>query len=211
MPEGQTYIVQKGDSIPSIAKANGFFWKTIWNHGKNAGLKNKRKNPTVLCAGDEVFIPPLEKKTESKGSDSTHKFKVKGEPVKVAMKLYKSDGKPRANEAYELMLEKGKVLKGNTDGSGVLKAAIPNDLKQAMLKLSNGKEQHPLSIGGLDPVDEVSGIQHRLGNLGFDCPDHGDVCDATKRAIENFQAQNKLDVTGEVTDALKNKLLDFTQ
>ena len=55
---------------------------------------------------------------------------------------------------------------------------------------------------------EVDGVRHERG---LDCPDHGEICDSTKRAIENFQAQNKLDVTGEINDALKNKLKEFTQ
>lgn len=209
MPE-ETYIVSKGDSIPSIAKAKGFFWKTIWNHGNNSALKSKRKNPNVLFSGDEVYIPALVTKSETKGTDARHKFKRKGEPVKIVIKLFKSDGTPRKNEAYVLAIEK-KEYKGNTDGEGQIKQSIPNDAKSGMVTLTKTHESFPISIGGLDPVDEVSGVQQRLNNLGFDCPDSGQHDDATTRALENFQAQNKLDVSGKIDDATKSKLMEFTQ
>lgn len=209
MPE-ETYIVSQGDSIPSIAKRKGFFWKTLWNHGNNAGLKGKRKNPNVLAPGDEVYIPALQTKAEAKGTDARHKFKRKGEPVKIAIKLFKTDGTPRANEPYVLEIEK-KEFKGSTDGDGQIKQAIPNDARSGVITLTKTKETIPISIGGLDPVDETSGVQQRLNNLGFDCPDSGQLDDATARALENFQAQNSLDVTGKIDDATKNKLLEFTQ
>jgi hypothetical protein len=205
-----TYTANQGDSIPSIAKDQGFFWKTIWNHGNNASLKSKRKNPNVLFPGDEVFIPELETKSESRGTDASYKFKRKGEPVKLKLKLLKSDGKPRSNEAYVLTVN-GKDLKGNTDGDGVLKQFIPNDAKSGMLKLNNGKECFPVRIGALDPIGEISGIQQRLSNLGFDCAESGTLDDATRRALSNFQAQNSLEVTGKADDATKGKLADLTQ
>ena len=205
-----TISANQGDSIPSIAKDHGFFWKTIWNHGNNANLKSKRKNPNVLLPGDEVFIPELETKTESRGTDGHFKFKRKGEPVKIKIKLLKSDGKPRANEAYVLTV-KGKDLKGNTDGDGMLSQYIPNDAKDGVLKLNDGKECFPVLIGALDPLDEITGIQQRLSNLGFDCGDSGKLDDATKRALSNFQTQNNLEVTGKADDATKGKLAELTQ
>lgn len=205
-----TYVADQGDSIPSIAKDHGFFWKTIWNHGNNAALKSKRKNPNVLFPGDEVFIPELETKTETRGTDAHHKFKRKGEPVKIKIKLLKSDGTPRSNEAYVLTVA-GKELKGNTDGDGMLKQFIPNDAKEGILKLNNGKECFPVRIGGLDPIDEITGIQQRLSNLGFDCQESAELDDATQRALSNFQAQNDLEVTGKPDSATKGKLSDLTQ
>ena len=206
-----TYIAAQGDSIPSIAKDKGFFWKTIWNHGNNASLKSKRKNPNVLFPGDEVFIPELETKDFSKGTDAKHKFKRKGEPVKIILKLLKSDGKPRANIPYVLTVE-GKDYKGNTDGDGIIKQFIPNNAKTGMLKLDNDPNQcFPVRIGALDPIDEITGIQQRLSNLGFDCDETGQLDDATVRALSNFQAQNNIDVTGKPDDATKGKLADLTQ
>jgi hypothetical protein len=212
MPDDEEYYyeVAPGDSMPSIAKETGFFWETLWNHANNADLKAKRKNPNVLFAGDQVFIPKLETKTESKPTDAQHKFRRKGVPVKLVLKLLKSDGSARANEAYVLTVN-DKDLKGNTDGDGVLKQYIPNDAKEGILKLNDGKECFPVRIGALDPIDEISGIQQRLANLGFDCEETGQLDDATQRALVNFQAANKLDPSGAPDDPTKAKLLELTQ
>ena len=52
------YIIKQGDYLPKIAQENGFYdYLTIWDHGKNAQLKSKRKNPNVLAPGDELHIP----------------------------------------------------------------------------------------------------------------------------------------------------------
>jgi hypothetical protein len=204
------YEVESGDSMPSIAKQTGFFWETLWNHDKNADLKEKRKNPNVLLAGDQVFIPELEPKTFSKAADAQHKFRRKGVPVKLVLKLLKSDGEPRANEAYVLTVN-NKDLKGNTDGDGVLKQYIPNDAREGILKLDDGKECFPVRIGALDPVDTVTGLQQRLANLGYDCEETGQLDDPTVRALTLFQAANQLDPSGAPDDATKAKLLEFTQ
>ena len=53
-----------GDCFNSISYDRGFFWETLWNHGKNAGLKSKRKDPNILKEGDIVHIPDLTVKEE---------------------------------------------------------------------------------------------------------------------------------------------------
>ena len=200
----QIYTVGANESIPSIAKENGFFWKTLWNHPDNADLKAKRKDPNILMQGDQVTIPDLTLRQESGATEARHTFQLKGEPHIFKLRLTRMN-KPRANEAYVLKLD-GKLIRGQTDGNGLLQHPIPGNAKGGTLLLQNGKEQYPICIGGLDPVDEVSGIQHRLNNLGFPCELDGNLGPRTQRALKQFQAQNKLPTTGKPDDATKGKL-----
>jgi hypothetical protein len=200
----QTYIVGADESIPSIAKDNGFFWRTLWNHPDNAALKAKRKDPNVLMEGDEVTIPDLRLRQESGATEARHTFQLKGEPHIFKLRLMRMN-KPRANEAYVLKLD-GKLIRGQTDATGLLQHSIPGNAKGGLLLLKNGKEQYSICIGGMDPVDEISGIQHRLNNLGFPCELDGNLGPRTKRALAQFQAQNKLPTTGKPDDATKGKL-----
>jgi|SRR5579863_2562921 len=200
-----TFIVSPGDSIPSIAKENGFFWETIWNHPQNAALKAKRKDPNVLSPGDEVFVPDLDLKEENRPTNAKHKFKLKGEQVKFKLQLLMM-GEPRANEAYTLVVD-GKPYKGTTGGDGKLEHVIPADAKSGKLQLKGGKEEYPVRIGHLNPIDDVSGVQQRLNNLGFNAgSEDGEMSDATTGAIKAFQKKYQLTVTGQMDGATKSKL-----
>ena len=198
----------QGDSIPSLATENGFFWETIWNHPENAQLKAKRKTPNQLMPGDEVFIPELRIKRVSKGTDGKYKFKRKGVPARLKIQ-FKLLGEPRANEPYVLDID-GTTVKGTLDGNGVLDQFIPPNAKGGKVMFNGGKEVIPIRIGHLNPVDETSGIQQRLNNLGFACgSEDGELDDATRAALRAFQEAHGLNPTGEPDAATKGKLSEL--
>jgi N-acetylmuramoyl-L-alanine amidase len=200
-----TVTVDLGDSIPSLAKENGHFWRTVWDHPQNLQLKTKRKDPNVLSPGDEVFIPEIEVKEESRPTDQRHKFKFKGEAVKFKVRLLLM-GEPRKNEPYVLDVD-GKLINGTTDGDGQLEHVVPANAKAGRLILKGGAEEFPLRFGHLNPIDEVSGVQQRLNNLGFHCgSEDGEAGDAFKAAVSAFQARYNLPATGEVDGATRAKL-----
>lgn len=204
------WTVGRDDDISSIADANGFFWETLWNHPENSALKNKRRNPNVLCPGDEVFIPELQTKQESVESEQKHTFRRLGVPAIISIKLMDS-GEPRANIDYVLEVE-GETIRGTTDGDGVIETRVPPDAREGRLILSGGKEIHTVCIGGLDPVEEVRGLQQRLANLGYDCyPFTGVIDRKTRRAIINFQSDHNLEITGKSDAATQKKLLELMQ
>lgn len=202
------HICGRGDSIPSIAMAYGFFWETIWDHGENADLKAKRKDPNVLFPGDEVFVPEKRRKDVTRPNEARHSFVRKGEPHKLKLTL-KSMGQARANEDYVLVVGRER-FSGKTDAEGKIEHVIPGDASTGTLILRGGKERHTVSVGRLDPDSEVSGIQQRLSNLGFPCGrDRGEMNDATQQALKEFQAKHDLKVTGEIDGATKGKLREF--
>ncbi|HUT35060.1 MAG TPA: peptidoglycan-binding domain-containing protein [Planctomycetota bacterium] len=201
-------IASQGDSIPSLAKEHGFFADTIWNHGENADLKALRKDRNVLAPGDEVYIPDKRLRDESRPTDAKHRFKRKGEPQRLKIKLLCS-GRPRANEDYVLRFP-DQIVQGKTDAEGKIEQRVPGDVHEALLLLRGGKEQYSIRIGELDPVDAVRGVQQRLSNLGFPCGSGaGEMDDETRDALKKFQAKNDLSVTGEADDATKGKLREF--
>lgn len=200
-----TMTVDQGDSISSIAKDNGHFWKTIWEHGQNSGLRSKRKDPNVLFPGDEVFVPDIELKEENRGVNQRHKFKLKGEECKFKMKLLMM-GEPRANESYILNLD-GKLIKGTTDGDGMIEQVVPADAQSGKLILGDGKEEYEIRIGHLNPIDEISGVQQRLNNLGFSAgAEDGELSDDLAAALTAFQNRYHLPANGQLDSATKSKL-----
>jgi N-acetylmuramoyl-L-alanine amidase len=199
------YTVQQGDCIWSIAKTAGLPPLTIWNHPNNAALKSSRKNPNILYPGDTVFIPDLNPGTFSKPTDQQHKFQVNGSTAKLRLRLLDNQ-KPRSGESYTLNVN-GKKLSGQTDGDGWLEQMIPADAMEAQLLLNGGAEKHILKLGSLDPVDQVTGIQARLQNLGLYMGEvDGEMDDETTAALIGFQNKNNLQATGEADSATQAAL-----
>lgn len=85
MPNEHT--VAPGECISSIAFQHGFFWETLWEHGDNAELKEKRKDPNVLHPGDVVMIPDLTLKEESCATEQVHEFRLKGVPARLNIQV----------------------------------------------------------------------------------------------------------------------------
>jgi|SRR5271170_2610544 len=216
------YTVKQGDCMSSIAVENGFFWQTLWNLSENAALKTKRKNPNVLLAGDKVFIPDLRVKNESRASGTKYTFVRKGVPEKLRMKLVDANHKPRANLDYIIVID-GNSQRGTTNSAGEITQSIPPGAKVGKLIIQpptppqTGKGAPPpkkprreitkLQLGHLDPISEVTGLKSRLANLKFyRGPIDGNVDDATKQALSNFQKRKGLPVTGVADDATKSLL-----
>lgn len=205
--------------MSSIAYEHGFFWETLWNLPENADLKSKRVDPNVLLAGDTVHIPDLGVKQHPGATSQRHKFKLKGVPETLSMKLLDLKGQPRASLGYTIVID-GASHAGTTDENGVLKESIPPNAKAGKIIVpslpgSDGKpvpgrpatQTIKLQLGTLDPVSEPSGVQARLANLGFyQTPADGNTDDALKKAISTFQAKQGLPVTGIADDATKAKL-----
>jgi N-acetylmuramoyl-L-alanine amidase len=201
-----THTVAQGDCMTSIAEDHGFFWKTLWDHPQNQGLKDKKRDPHALMPGDTVFIPDKREKTFDKPTGKRHVFKRKGVPAKLHVRIL-SGGEPRANEPFVLDVD-GVKKTGRTDGDGVVDVAIPARAKAGTLVVGEGASAvtYQLALGHLDPVSEVSGVQARLANMGFPCETTGEMDDQTKNALRSFQGKKGLAVTGELDDPTKDAL-----
>jgi N-acetylmuramoyl-L-alanine amidase len=119
-------------------------------------------------------------------------------------------GEPRADEPYEMRIGLD-TWNGNLDGEGMLIVQVPVDATEAEVWVGNDEEtvrrRYELQIGHLNPVEEVSGVQQRLNNLGFFCaPDDEVEGESTQAAVEAFQASRGLDPTGVVDDDFKQGL-----
>ena len=205
MPE--EYIVAQGDCIESIAYAKGFFWETLWNHPDKAELKQSRKDPNVLLEGDRVVIPEREAKEEAGGTEARHRFKLKGVPSELNLVIKNCD-EPRANEPYKLEID-GVLYSGTTDGEGRIKHSIPPDATGGRLLVGKEGEEteYALSLGHIDPITEISGVQARLSNLGFYAGAvDGQNGPGTEQAIRVFQSKFELPVTGQMDDATRDQL-----
>jgi N-acetylmuramoyl-L-alanine amidase len=185
------YVTQ-GQCLLSIASETGHHWNTIWNDPANAELRSRRR-PNILLPGDAVTIPPIEPRTESGATEQRHRFRRRGEPAVLRLTLL-DNGEPRANAEYVLTID-GERREGRTDGEGTLAEPLPCGARRAVLRI--GEEELDVQLGGVDPIEEPSGVRQRLENLGFAGPD----------AIRRFQESRGLEATGEADQATRDRLL----
>lgn len=199
--------VSDGDCFVNISKQEGFYWETIWNHPENAKLRSKRKHLNIIKADDEIYIPDLTIKEVSRETDKRHRFQVKGYPVRFTLTLMNL-GEPRANENYTLIVD-GDSRNGRTDDSGTLRERIPPQARTGLLLLGEKQEEFTINFGYVDPIDEISGVQRRLQNLGFY---EGEIDDQlneeTISAIADFQRSVELSGEGELNDETRQKLVE---
>jgi len=205
-PHGElSHVVQPGEHISGIALTHGFEdYDVVWSHAKNKDLASKRDVAHALNENDEVFIPELKAKAEQKPTGAKHEFTIKQSPLKLRVKLLGTDMKPVTNAACTM---DGTQL--TSDGDGVVE--IPVDKLTPDSTLSVDGSDLTLTIGRLNTVDDTTqaGWKARLFNMGFLVdPTVPDDDDEITFALQDFQAEYQLQVTGAFDDATKSKLKD---
>lgn len=214
---GRRYIVQQGDTLSKIAATSGLgSWRTLYDHADNAAFKKRRPNPNLILPGDELVIPDLTERGESRSTEQRHAFVVRREGLRVRVRLKDTEGNALAGAPYRLVIN-GAELHGTTESDGLVDQPLPTDASDGDLILNNGSAMWKLLFGHLDPLRDpatgeaiISGVQARLKNLGFAAgPTDGVVGPATSRAIARFQRQtmNRADADGtldtETIDAIE--------
>ncbi len=202
------HTIQEGDSIIGLADEHGLFAQTIWDDGANAELKKKRQDMNVLMPGDVVVIPDKQPKDVTKPDKKRHKFKRKGIPAVFRIQVFDVE-EPRANQDYTLDVD-GTLLRGKTDGNGMLQEFVPPNARQGKLVVGPDHWELLIQFGHLDPHNETSGVQKRLNNMGYDCgePD-GELNPQTRQALSQFQARVGLKATGNPDQGTLDKLKEL--
>ena len=192
MPE---HTVAQGECLSSLADSFKIPRLSIWNHPRNEELRKKRANPDTLFPGDVIYVPEKALREQPCATELRHLFVRKAATVQLRIRLLRND-QPRVDEPYCLDIA-GTVLSGRTDGEGWLTEKIPAAAREGTLTLNDGAEQHNLQIGSMDPIEEISGIQGRLKNLGFYGADvDGKWGPESVDALRAFQQKKQLTPTG---------------
>lgn len=213
-----TITLAQGDCLSSIALRHGFDPETVWQHGDNADLRERRIDPNALLPGDRLFVPEIEEKDEPVETDTLKTFKLSVGPLRLRVRLTRH-GKPRSGEGYELEYDQGSKFDGETDDDGFVDQPLPIGAKSAILRMlpeaeegeepDQEPEEYELVLGHLDPHDEPSGVQGRLRGLGYYFGEvDGDVGPQTRAALQRFQKVEGLAVTGEADEATITALRD---
>lgn len=204
---GRDHVIEQGESVIDLAVDYGLAPDTIWDDPANATLKTKRRSMSVLLPKDVVVIPDKRPKQADAPTGERTVFRRKGIPGKLRMQLFEND-LPRVEEDYRLTVDGELVSESKTDKDGFFETFVPTGATEGVLVVGPDEVELQLAFGHLDPHDEVSGLQKRLNNLGFDCgePD-GELGDQTRSALRQFQERHPdLEPSGELDSATTDAL-----
>jgi hypothetical protein len=213
---GVHYAVRQGECLSSIAKKCGFpDYATIYSDPKNAAFRKKRPNPNVIFPGDNLYIPDRNVKEIPCATDQPHRFILTEKTVYLRLCLQDDLHQPYRNTKYRLRVESVDFT-GATDSAGMLKQKIPADAVDGEITifpfpddLSDPGYTFTLMVGHLDPIDEDSGVDARMTNLGFGPQNTDDPEPADHdrgEALKAFQDRFGLKITGVADDATRQKL-----
>jgi hypothetical protein len=223
------YTVRAGDCLSSIAAEYGFDdWRAIYDAPANETFRKKRPNPNLIYPGDTLVIPDAKPRKVNRPTGATHVIAVRRERTWLRLQL-------KVHEPHKYLLEVGaQQYAGVTDGSDVIAHRIdarqnsgtlrywPVANAQGSATSDEATEGSPsteppddalvwtLSIGSLDPIEEVSGIQGRPRNLGYFAGEiTGDVDEPTQGAIRRFRVDQQLSETSDIDQVLRDKLVQL--
>lgn len=205
------YSVRRGDCLSSIARAHGFEdWKRVYDAPENSEFRRQRPDPDVIYPGDRLFIPGAELKEADAPTEQLHRFRLRR--PRTMLRLVIQDERGGAMTGREYVLTVGAMeWKATIGPEGLIEHEILPDAERGRLVVFEGSgveyARWELELGGLDPVDEVTGVQQRLNNMGYKSgPEDGIIGRRTRHALKLFQKDAGLEETGEADDATREAL-----
>ncbi len=203
----KSYIAGETDHLTQIALAHGFTTpKTLLDAPENKELFKKRTNPHVLFAGDEVFIPEKELREENRPTGQRHIFELELPLLELNVKLVNL----RDQSILRPLEAESSAGRHPIEPQGELyKLPIPASETRVVFRATDPPKLEVITVvGRLDPVEEVSGQQQRLNNLGYlagfsTTPDP----EQFQWAVQEFQRDHQLKVDGIVGPATRTKLV----
>lgn len=229
------YVIRPGDCVASLAATHGTSVDAIWE--ANDELRERRESPNMLCPGDVIELPEPTSRADRVEAAGSHRFS--GTPPTVMLELLlvaeqwgddtahgrvvENEDRARietapttdpplpealANAPYRLTVG-GRVIEGTTDGDGRLSERVDARATRARLQVEPDTPRArsiDVLLGYLDPPEEPSGIRQRLHNLGY-----GFGGADSSWALEAFQKAHGLEVTGELDDETRERILDASE
>lgn len=202
------YLVRAGDCAASVAARFGLSTDDLLALGDNSRLSEGGRDPHILRPGETIEVPEPSGSSASFSSGGTRRFRVTVPTTLVRTQLFDRQRREVANRPYELVVA-GRARTGHTDGAGFVEERVPAVARSVTLRVwVHEGDEHPfeeeIALGAVDPIEEESGVIHRLANLGYGSAEHG--ARGVAWALMAFQRAEGLTVTGELDAATRDRL-----
>ncbi len=192
------------DHASGVAETYGFDdFNAVWTYPANADLQDQRPDAHVLAPDDSLTIPEIKATpTANRSTGARHRFTLQRTTLKVRVKVLDRVAKPMTGASLSL---NGSPL--TSDGTGLVEAPIAKTAPTVALQYADAT--FTLTVGAINPVDDTTeaGWRARLFNLGFLWdPAADDDANEMTIALEDFQAEYGLTLSGQLDDATKAQI-----
>src|SRR5262249_53440749 len=157
--------------LTKLAFMSGFDVDEVWNHSKNAEVKELRQDHHILAPGDVVYVPPPKKEGQPISKGTVNSYTANVPKVGVSLVFRDRDGKPWANEpcmvfglAADFDLDAPPEHKLDQDGK--LSLMVPVHVREIQVVFyEKNHASFNVRVGEMDPIDEPSGVTKRLCHM----------------------------------------------
>jgi len=132
--------------------------------------------------------------------------------VHISIKLVDVDNTVYGNVPY-LMHVGEDIIEGQATADGIVQANVPENITTVKLVVQpydddpDDTVSYHIRVGKLDPIDQATGQQGRLRNLGYDTGAiDGDIGTVTQNALTQFQYRQQLELSAAFDDTTRHKL-----
>lgn len=192
--------VVQGECLISIAQKFGLAnWQTIYDAPENEAFRKLRKNPSMICPDDKVFIPALTGTKQKADLNKKTTFVLKKPKGYFSIYLMDRKSNPLADIPYDLFFYKSERVKAveplleiigeKSDSDGYVEHKLPKDAKFALLEYApypsrpSLKMKMGLKVGEIDDVSTELGMRSRLNHFGYYSGD-GRIDDDSKAVFQ---------------------------
>ena len=208
MPK-RPHVIRQGEYVTQLAHRLGVPPDELWSSAENDELRQRRSDRDMLQPGDVIQVPDREERRVEIHAGATNRYRARVPKVPVRVVLRDGAGRPLTGLHYAVR-GGGRSIEGTTDGEGAVSFTVPVVVRQVTLEVEGGRVYH-VTIGGMDPASETSGIDKRLAHLGYlhfsRSEPEGPTEIMRKSAISSFQKANGLRPTGQLDQATRDAIV----
>ncbi len=207
------HVVKQGETLTRVAKQYGLTCEDLSAHSGNSALCELRSDTNILLPGDTVEIPEKETPTLSLIQNTRNIFIFVEDPELFIFKLQDVEGQ-RVDIHKATLAIADKTIDATIVGDQISCLLPPNAGNDATLNIWLNEQEEPdetipVSLGYLDPVNTLSGVQGRCNALGYECGVVDGLMGAkTRKGVRGFQTANDLVVDGDPGPNTQTKLKD---
>jgi hypothetical protein len=205
--------VQEGEHLAMLAAQAGFAeLKPLLDDPHNQAIA-ARRHPNILEPDETVFVPDRRPKTESVATGASHALTVRRLKAELRLKLAGFLGAKLDVARAEARIDGGSATPVTVGDDGA--ATVPIQPRSREVRLSvELKDEEARAIewtcrAGARRAEHEPGALARLRNLGYYRVVEADRDPRERRsAIEEFQHEHQLPLSGELDAATIQKLID---